>query len=169
MSPSPKRLRLGTLLLAGLGGLHGAVAQAPEDTVQWSASVSPPATLKRGSTGAIHLSADVLEGWHVYALAQPPGGPTPLRITLADNPIARIAGAASGTAPEQRHDPSFDLDTRFYPHSFVLSVPITVKPQAVVGAQSIPVDVHFQSCSERTCLPPKTIRLVVPVTVLAAA
>jgi hypothetical protein len=68
--------------------------------------------------------------------------------------------------PEEKHDPSFDLDTRFYRHTFALQVPIAVRPRAQAGAQLIPVNVRFQSCSERVCLPPKTVRLSVPVTVL---
>jgi hypothetical protein len=157
----PKTLLLGSLL-CGVG-----FAQASEEIVQWSASVDAPGTVKHGYTTTVDVSGEVLDGWHVYALAQLPGGPTALRVTLDNNPIARLAGIPSGTAPEEKHDPSFDLDTRFYRHSFALHVPILVKPGAELGAQVIPLDIRFQSCSERECLPPRTIRLSVSVKVLS--
>jgi Disulphide bond corrector protein DsbC len=143
-----------------------AVAQPPEAVVRWSAVLDAPSGLKHGRAATLSVSGKVLEGWHVYALAQKPGGPTPLRVTLDDNPIVRLAGYPSGTEPEEKHDPSFDLDTRFYRRTFALRVPITVKRTAREGAQLISVDVHFQSCSERVCLPPRTIQLSVPITVL---
>jgi hypothetical protein len=160
------RLFAATLLLALELG-RASLAQAPEQTVQWSASVGASGSIKQGGTATLRVSAEVLDGWHVYALAQPPGGPTALRITLDDDSVARLAGAPTGSAPEERHDPSFDLDTRFYLHSFSLRVPVFVKARAGLGAQIIPLDIRFQSCSERECLPPKTIRLSVPVIVLS--
>ena len=153
-------------LLAALAAGQVSLAQAPEGIVHWAVSVNSANTVRQGNAAALGLSGEVSEGWHVYALAQLSGGPTPLRVTLDDNPIARLAGSPSGTPPEEKHDASFDLDTRFYRHSFALHVPIAVKRRAELGAQLIPVDVRFQSCSERECLPPKTIRLSVPITVL---
>jgi hypothetical protein len=158
---------LPAMLLIGLG-LTGRIvlAHASQEVVQWSAVLDAPSGLRRGRAATLRVSGEVLEGWHVYALVQKPGGPTPLRVTLHDNPIARLAGSTSGTEPEEKHDPSFDLDTRFYRQQFTLRVPITVKRGAQEGDQIIPVDIHFQSCSERACLPPRTVRLSVPIIVL---
>lgn len=141
-------------------------AQAPEEVVRWSASLEGPGSIKPGRGATIELAAEILEGWHVYALVEPPGGPTPLKVSLADNSLARLSASPSGSEPEEKHDPSFDLDTRFYEHTLALSVPITVKRHSAPGARLIPVEVRFQSCSDRVCLPPKTVRLSVPVTVL---
>jgi hypothetical protein len=115
----------------------------------------------------LELSGEVQDGWHVYALTQRPGGPTALRVAIDENPVAELVGTPSGTAPESKHDPSFDLDTQFYAHSFAVRVPVSVKPGAEVGRQLIPVSVRFQTCSARECQPPKTIHLSVPVDVLA--
>lgn len=150
-------------MTSGFAGICS--AQIPEQTVQWAASPAKSG-VKQGSTATLELSADVREGWHVYALAQPAGGPTALRVTLDDNPVARLAGAPSGTPPEQRHDPSFDLDTRFYTQSFAVHVPVYVKRQATAGRQLIPLSVRFQTCSDRECQPPRTAHISVPVDVL---
>jgi len=148
----------------------GAVsAQTPDPTVEWTAAVASTAPAKRGAKATLELSAEVQEGWHVYALVQEPGGPTPLRVTLETNPVAELAGKPSGSEPEKTHDPRFNLDTQFYTHSFALRVPVQLKQQAGAGTQQIPVSVRFQTCSERECQPPKTVRLSVPVDVVPDA
>jgi hypothetical protein len=130
-----------------------AMAQTPEPQVSWVATWSSPTTLE--------LSGHVEEGWHVYSLKQGPGGPIPLRINIEDNPIASIAGAPSGSTPESRRDPSFNLQTEFYTSSFTVHVPIVLNAGASSG--QIPVSIRFQTCSARECRPPKTIHLTVPV------
>lgn len=143
----------------------GSGGPTPEQTVQWAAALADPAGAKHGSTTSLELSGQILEGWHVYALTQPPGGPTALHVTLDDNAVAEVAGDPSGTTPQKRHDPSFGLETRFYTHSFTVHLPVQVKQQPVSGRQLIPVSVRFQTCSDRECQPPTTIHLSVPIDV----
>jgi DsbC/DsbD-like thiol-disulfide interchange protein len=111
----------------------------------------------------VALSAEIQDGWHVYGLGQLPGGPTPLRVTIDENEIVQATGNVTGSAPQKKHDPSFDLETQLYTHSFALQVPTEVKPHTANGKQLIPVNVHFQACSERICLPPRTVHLSVPI------
>jgi hypothetical protein len=158
-----RRSQFALLLLPSLCG--AGADQSPNPIVQWAASVVSPAAVTHGSDVTLELSADVQQGWHVYALAQPPGGPTALRVTLDDNDVAQIAGPPSGTNPEKRHDPSFDLETQFYSHAFALHLPVRLK-QPATGRQLIPVSVRFQTCSDRECQPPRTVHLAVQVNVL---
>lgn len=141
------------------------VAQVDEPTVDWTASWSTGTAVEPGEQGTLELSGVVQEGWHVYALTQRPGGPTALRISIDDNPVASQVGAPSGTTPESRHDPSFDLDTQFYTRSFAVHVPVAVKPGVATGGQVVPVSIRFQTCSARECRPPRTIHLSVPIEV----
>jgi hypothetical protein len=117
----------------------------------------------------LDLSAEVEDGWHVYALTEPPGGPVALRVTLDENPVGRLIGVPTGTLPQIKHDRSFDLDTQFYTGAFVVHVPVSLKPEASAGRRWIPVNVRFQTCSDRECQPPKTIHLSVPLDVLAGS
>jgi Disulphide bond corrector protein DsbC len=158
-----RRIQWALLLAPGLCGAgpdHGVIP-----TVQWTATALSPTAVTRGSEAIVELSADLQEGWHVYALKQRPGGPTALRVTLDDNKVARLVGAPSGTIPEKKHDPSFGLETQFYSRSFVLRLPVRVK-QPTAGRQLIPVSVLFQTCSDRECQPPRMVRLAVPIDVL---
>ena len=156
-----RAIRAALLLTPYLCGLGS--AQVPNQSVQWAASVIVGNAVKDGSNATLEVSAHVQAGWHVYALTQPPGGPTALRVTIDENDVARIAGVPSGTAPEKKHDPSFDLETQFYTHAFALHLPLHLASQATAGRQAIPVSVRFQTCSDRECQPPTTVHLSVPL------
>ena len=141
-------------------------ATVADPTVEWVASWTSKAPVKRGEPATLELSGHVQEGWHVYALTQSPGGPTALRVSLDENPVARLSGPPTGSRPERKHDRSFNLDTQFYTHSFAVRLPVYLKGEADTGRQLIPVSVRFQTCSDRECRPPKTVQLSVPVDVL---
>jgi DsbC/DsbD-like thiol-disulfide interchange protein len=157
--PLPYRLLLGVSLCSA------SFAQVPIQPVQWSGSTIPKTSVVQGSTIEINLSAEVQEGWHVYGLTQAPGGPTPLRVNLDENAVVQIVSVKSGTASVKKHDPSFDLETEFYPGSFSVDIQTQVKQHAAADDQSVPVSVRFQACNDRTCLPPKTVHFSVPIEV----
>ncbi len=146
-----------------------ASAQTVTPTVHWAAAVAAAGGLKQGSAAVLELSGKIQDGWHVYALTEPAGGPTALRVTLDDNAIAEVAGAPTGSEPQKRRDPSFGLETRFYTHSFTVRLPVQVKQQPTAGKQLIPVSIRFQTCSDRECQPPTTVHLSAAVEVLPDA
>lgn len=144
-----------------------APAAAPPETVQWHVTVAPATTARAGQRTAIELTGQILAGWHVYGLKQHADGPTELRFKVDDNQVAQQLGAPTGTATIRRVDPGFGFEIQYYTDSLKLSLPIAVKPHAAAGKQQIPVSVRFQSCSERICLPPATVHLVVDIDVLS--
>jgi hypothetical protein len=156
-----RRVRV-MLTVAGLaiGAASSTQAQSlAPPSVQWSAAARRDSADAQGRRAVLNISAVVPQGWHVYALNQPAGGPTPLRIAIEQGAAAQITGAPSGTNPEKRHDPSFDLDTEFYARDFSLHFPVESQ-STLEASQSLPVSVRFQLCSERECQPPKTIHLL---------
>ena len=142
-----------------------AIAQGPIQPVQWTGTIAAKAPIEPGRKATIKVAADIQEGWHVYGLAQPSGGPTPLRVVLDENEVVLTAGAVSGTAPVRKHDASFDLDTQVYTGSFILHVPVVVRQHPAAGKQSVSVSVRFQACSDRICLPPRTVHVSAPIEV----
>jgi hypothetical protein len=149
--------------VAGVCLSAAAIAQGPIQPVQWKGSIATKAPVESGTKATIDLTADIQEGWHVYGLAQLSGGPTPLHVALDDNETLRAAGAVSGTVATKRHDSSFDLETQVYTRSFILHVPVQVKQHPAEGRQSVSVGVRFQACSDRMCLPPRTVHVPVPI------
>ena len=146
-----------------------AAAQGPVQPVQWSGSAKPETSLKQGSKIAIELSGEVQGGWHVYGLSQVSGGPTPLRVTIDENEIIHSTGPVSGSPPVKKHDPSLDLETESYTGSFALHLPAQVNDHLPAGKQVISVAVRFQACSDRTCLPPRTVHVSVPIEIVPGA
>src|SRR5215469_10450405 len=147
---------------------QGALAQpadpAAAETVSWSASAGS-APVKADGAVTVTLNAKVAEGWHVYALKQLPNGPTPLRITVDQNPLAAQAGEPKASPATIVHDPAFNLDTPLYSKAFCATLPVKLAGHAGAGKQSIPVTVRFQTCNGKICQPPKTVHLLAPVTV----
>jgi DsbC/DsbD-like thiol-disulfide interchange protein len=152
----------------GLALCLAGAAQAPPQPVRWTASVTPRPAAEPGRKIAIEVTADIQEGWHVYALEQPPNGPTALRASLDESEVVEAAGAPFGSPPTKQHDSSFNLDTQIYSDSFVLRLPAQVKLHSPAGRQVAPVSVRFQACSDRMCLPPRTVHLTVPIEILAS-
>lgn len=161
-------IRLEFVALLGYIGLGwaAAAAQSSPPPVTWTVSATA-GTARSGSQLTLHLAAKLEDGWHVYGVNQVEGGPTPLRITVDPNDAVQSAGTPSGTPPTKKHDASFDLDTEVFLHPFTLHIPLHVKPHSDPGSRDIALNVRFQACNDRICLPPKTIHLTVPVQISA--
>ncbi|HEV7693686.1 MAG TPA: protein-disulfide reductase DsbD domain-containing protein [Hyphomonadaceae bacterium] len=161
---------LAAAALLGLA-LHGAAqAQAPggADVVSWTASAQSADNVKAGSRIDVTLRGVLEDGWHVYGLEQPKTGPIPLRVTVDQGDVAAADGALAASAPEKIYDPSFKLETLSYSKPFTLTAPVRISPEAPSGSQQIAVSVRFQTCNGKTCHPPKTVRLSVPINVRKA-
>jgi len=66
------------------------LAQSP---TKWSLeSDAKGKTLKKDDTFKAKLKAEIEEGWHLYAVEQPEGGPFPTKITVADDAPFKING-----------------------------------------------------------------------------
>src|SRR5262249_32400141 len=82
------------------------------DPIQCSLSSDTPKA-PPGSTVALKLTAKLEEGWHLYSLTTPKGGPIPTTASLTENPA--IAGfKIYQPKPERRFDPNFNLDTETF-------------------------------------------------------
>jgi hypothetical protein len=142
--------------LAGLAtlafSLLSAHAQRPTDIVKWNATVKT----QSATAATVELSAEIQNGWHVYALSQTAGGPTPLTVTLPEGNFA-LNGAVHESTPTHHFDPSFKMDTAYYLNHAQLQA--TLKKTKPGTADSIPVNVRFQTCNDNLCLPPYTAHL----------
>ncbi len=54
-----------------------------------------------GSRGNLRIYASISEGWHLYSLTQPPGGPQRAKIELAGSNQYQIAGAWTPSVPPE--------------------------------------------------------------------
>lgn len=157
------------MLLAGVIILSASSATAqdiPENPVVWSLTAKePPKPLKPGSTFNAQLTAKIVEGWHLYSLDQPDGGPKPTRITVPAEQVFELADSIESPEPHKAHDENFGIETEFYLDRVAFTLPVRVAANAPAGQHKLQVQVRFQTCSDQLCLPPKTLKLELAVEV----
>ena len=137
---------------------------APPEPVAWK--VQPPVTrLKPGSRFQVKLTAQIQNGWHIYGLRPVADGPIATRIWVADGQAVLSAGAVEGTDPQNMRDPAFGMEVQLYEGEVTFTIPLRLAATATAGDQKFMVNASYQSCDNKICLPPKTVKLEVPVTV----
>jgi hypothetical protein len=151
MNKLHRTLARAALLLISSVALY---AQRPSEIVKWNANV----TKSSASAATVALSATIQDGWHVYALSQPAGGPMSLKITIPEGHSFALQAPIAEGKVTRHDDPNFKMETLYYLNnaSFTLSLK---KEGAPATAEAIPVDVRFQACNDRLCLPPYTAHL----------
>jgi DsbC/DsbD-like thiol-disulfide interchange protein len=141
------------------------LAAAPADPVVWKLQNPPAAPVKAGARFNVKLLAAVQEGWHLYSLKPMAEGPIPTRIWIAEGQPFSLAGAVQSPDPQVMQDASFGMEVELYEGEAVFRLPVRVAPGAAPGAQKLVVSASYQSCNNKLCLPPKTVKVEVPVTI----
>ncbi|MEI6243885.1 MAG: cytochrome c biogenesis protein CcdA, partial [Acidobacteriota bacterium] len=126
-------------------------AQTP---VHWSVKVAPTGSVTPGATLTATATAEIDGGWHIYALTQGPGGPHALEVSVQKSPVFSLGGKATSPPPTKAFDPNFNMETEFHEDSAVITIPIKIAKPAPGGAATLKIDMSYQTCNERLCLPP---------------
>ena len=150
------------MVLAGVAA-GPASAQTP---VHWSLKIQPVGAVKPGAALTATATAEIDAGWHVYSLTQPPGGPHALSVTVTKTPIFGPGGAATSPPPTRAFDPNFNMETEFHEDALVVTIPVRVSTGASGGAALLSIDLSFQTCNDRLCLPPAVETLTKNIEVL---
>jgi cytochrome c biogenesis DsbD-like protein len=160
---------LSLLFFIGLAALPSAPPQVPssKDVVSPSAysSLEP---VGRGSSFQLAVVLKIRNGFHInareksaeYLIA------TDLR---ADPPKGFTAGQASYPKGELRTFAFSKAPLNVYQDKVILRLPVTAQADAPLGEQHIPLKLRYQACSSELCLPPVTLDVDAPLTVVASA
>ncbi len=140
-----------------------ASAAAQEDPIKW-ALARTPASATAGQTFRIDLTAEIQPGWHLYSIGQPAGGPIATRISVPQGQSFTLDGTIDAPTPQVAFDSGFNMDTETYTETTVFTLPIKVSAQAS-GAQVLHVQAYYQTCNDKFCLPPKTVKMETPIEV----
>jgi thiol:disulfide interchange protein DsbD len=151
-----------TLVCAALAAF--ALTAAPPDPVTWK--LEPPAgkSVKAGARFNVKLVATIQPGWHLYSLKPIAEGPIPTRIWIAEGQPFSLASAVQAPEPTTAQDKTLGMEVEFYEGEIPFSLPMKVAAGAA-GAQTLTVSASYQSCNDKLCLPPKTVKVQVPVAV----
>jgi len=145
------------LLSAGVGAQE-------LNPIRWTIK-NESSAVKPGEVFNVQVVAAIDEGWHLYSLEQPAGGPIPTKIFVDENRKFKSAGDIESPQPQVLFDPNFNMDTQFYEGEVVFKVPLQVTNEASTGKNTVSVNAFFQTCNDKTCLPPKIVKLTLEVEV----
>src|SRR5579863_7982197 len=151
-------------MVAALAALYGQKL----DPIQWTLT-SEVTKAPAGSTLPLHLKATFQEGWHLYSLTTPAGGPIPTTAALAENPAVK-GSKLYQPPPIRKLDQNFNLETETFEKEVDLPLTAELAPDAK-GSIELIANVRYQACNDRLCLPPrkKTASFTVMVDPSAAA
>ena len=122
------------------------------DPIHWNANVE----MVSENSGVINLDAEVDNGWHLYGLNLPDGGPisTSISFTLPEGVILD-GDIEPSEKPIEKFDKIFELPLSWWGSN------VSFKQKFNIGADvtqpvNISVSVRFQGCNDETCVAPKT-------------
>jgi len=143
-------------------------AQEFTDPVSFSVSDTPQ-TVKAGEVFTVTINAAIEgEKWHLYsAKNDPDAGPYPTQFTAKSGNFV-IAGEVDETKADIEYDPNFEVELGWHTLDAAFYVPVAVK-QDLSGEQQLDIEVLYQVCDDRVCLPPtrKILSTVVQVSGVA--
>jgi len=143
-----------------------AAQAAPPQPVNWVMEVEPAASgLKAGDAFEAVITATIDDGWHVYAAEEMPDGPQSLQIALGDASLFLPAGALKAPAAAREMDEAFGEVTASYTANTTFRLPVRVPRSMAAGAHDLQVDVAFQACDGRMCLPTRRTTLKKTLTI----
>jgi len=118
------------------------------DPVEWSTSVE-----KVGQSEdeyQLIFSAEIEEGWHLYAQDVPEGGPVPTTFLFQENESYDLIGNTQEEEGITLNDPVFEMRIKYFEDQAVFQQ----KVKLLKDTSIINVSVEFMVCDDERCLPP---------------
>jgi thiol:disulfide interchange protein len=135
------------------------------DQVGWTLSFEP-SSMAPGGKILGRLKAELNPGWHLYSFSTP--GAMPTAIKLPEN--SPLAGyRVFQPKPHRAFDPNFNSDTETYEKEVTFLVEGTLKPDLAAGLVEIALNLRYQTCSDKLCVPGKATVTAAALTVDPAA
>lgn len=137
------------------------------DPVSYTAT-DVPEQIKAGAVFEVTIEASIEGQWHLYSIANDPdAGPYPTQFTSA-NPAMVIAGEVQESEPSIEMDPNFNAELGWHTSEATFTIPGAFKPDTE-GSAMIDLEVFYQVCDDKSCLPPKTKSITASVDISGVA
>ncbi len=141
-------------------------AQIP-DPVKYQVT-EVPATVQAGEVFIITIDASIEGDWHLYSvLNDPDAGPFPTEFS-ANSPNFVVAGDVTETEADIEFDPNFEAELGWHSSFAQFNVPVAIKTE-LSGEQTLDIEVFYQVCDDRVCLPPKSKSIIAAVEVIGVS
>src|SRR5579862_2123608 len=143
-----------------------ALAAAAPEPVEWKLTDGPGRPIKPGAHLSVTLQAKVQPGWHFYSLKPIANGPIPTRIWIPQGQPFMLAGIVQPPDALLVQDPGFNMEVETYEGQTDFTLPLRVPSNLDPGTQNLVVHVSYQACNNRLCLPPKEVKVSMPVEIV---
>lgn len=155
-----------TIASAGLTACTPARPAAAQSPVTWT--IAPlRSSLMNGAATQVRIDARIQDGWHIYSITQPAGGPIATRITVPPGQSVVSAGEPKPTVqPHVRYDDAFRMNVQLHDQAVGFIIPVRATRSPTTN-DSVHVNVRYQVCNASLCYPPQTAKLATPITVAA--
>ncbi|TDQ31277.1 protein-disulfide reductase DsbD family protein [Zeaxanthinibacter enoshimensis] len=140
------RLKGVLVVLFGFLAMSAITAQTDESPVVWSQEVNQISDTEF----ELVLTAEIMNGWHVYSQHTPPGGPLPTEFTyVGAGESYELLGDTEESETETAFSDIFEVDETFFKNEarFTQKIRITDK-----DLQQVRLDLFYQVCKE-VCIP----------------
>ena len=125
-------------------------AQGPVDPVAWRSNVK----MQSATKGTITFTAIIHEGWHLYGMKMPAGGPKPTTFVYTGSKGVKFTGPLTPSVkPVQKHDTMFDADVTYWEGRVKFTQEFEITDPA---AAALAATVTYMGCNDQTCSPPKS-------------
>ena len=128
-------------------------------------NVTPPepATVKPGSSFTSKLTASLSEGFHTNS--HTPAEAYLIPLTLKWTPGTVSAADVEYPKPEMLKLPFEPKPLSVLTGKFTFSTKFTVAANAPLGPATVMGKLRYQACNDKSCFPPKTVEIKLPVNV----
>jgi len=137
------------------------------DPVSYSVTDAPD-QVEAGEVFDITVKATIDGNWHLYSIANDPdAGPYPTQFSSANSKMA-VAGDVSESEPVIEMDPNFNAELGWHTSEATFTIPVAFR-ENVSGTSVVDLEVLYQVCDDKSCLPPKTKSITHSVTISGVA
>jgi thiol:disulfide interchange protein DsbD len=140
------------------------LSAATPDPVTWKVEAAPK-PVKAGGRFTVRLLAAIQDSWHVYSMKPMEDGPIPTQISIVAGQPFQLAAPIKADAPQTLQDPTLKMEVELYEGTAGFELPVKVAGGATPGTVNMVVSASYQSCNNKMCLAPKTVKVEVPVTI----
>jgi DsbC/DsbD-like thiol-disulfide interchange protein len=121
-------------------------------------------TAKAGAPVEVKLSLELRTGYHCNSNKPSDDYLIPLKLTWAPGPLE--APEVIYPAPQMEKYTFSETPLSVYTGNFDLVTKFKVSASAAPGQVMATAKLRYQSCTDRMCLPPKTIDVTVPIDIV---
>ena len=121
------------------------------EPVKWKSS----AKMDNDSIGSIEITANIEDGWHLYAMNIPEGGPKPTQITFETLENVELIGEITPSTPAHEFidNTVFHMKLGQWDNSVTFTQKFRLVDSSVDG-YVITGNISFQACNDQTCTAP---------------